>query len=198
MALVFYFKYAKRSLRFLLVILWLSVFTEFFSNYMYENKFLMYKETNYWLYNLMYPTWKFLYLYIYYKVLEVKVYKLWVKYFIILYGVAISINWLFLQNFLFELESYSRILGCIFITLSAIFYLLELLRSNKIIIFHRKLLFWISIGLMLFYSGSIPFIIIRDFYSHIDYIHNIFLIRYLLAALMYLLFTFGFIWSKKE
>lgn len=198
-ATIYYFKYRKKNLKFILIILWLSVFTEYLSIYMYENKVLMYNgKNNYWLYNIMYPLWKFLYLYIYFNALNIKAYKNWVKSFMMLYLIALCINWIFLQNFLRDLESYSRIFGCLLVSISAIFYLLELLRSDKIIVFHKKTLFWISIGLMLFYSGSVPFIIMRDFYSDYDYIHNIFLVRYILGIVMYLLFTFGFIWSKKE
>ena len=72
------------------------------------------------------------------------------------------------------------------------------MRSDKIIIFHKKLMFWVSISLLIFYSSTIPFIIMRSFYYDLAYIHNIFIIDYVLATIMYLLFIVGFIWSKKE
>lgn len=200
MASIFFYKYKNSPLKYLLIILWLVVFTEKFSNIIVEKNFLFYKNNyNFWLYNIMYPLWKIIYLIIFYKILNNDLFKKWVKRFIVIYCIALAVNWLFLEeNFLTDLESYSSIIGALFVTVSSIFYLIELLRSDKIIIFHKKLMFWVSIGLMIFYSSSIPFIIMRSFYSKLAYIHNIFIIDYLLATLMYLLFTFGFIWSKKE
>jgi len=196
---IFFYKYKNSPLKYLLVILWLIVFTEIFSNIIAEKNFLFYQNKyNFWLYNIMYPLWKIMFLTIYCKILSTDVFKKWIKQFIVIYCIALVINWVFLENFLTDLESYSRILGSLLITVSSIFYLIELMRSDKIIIFHKELMFWVSIGLMIFYSSSIPFIIMRSFYSDLAYIHNIFIINYVLATIMYLLFTFGFIWSKKE
>lgn len=198
-ATIFFFKYKKTSIKYLLLVLWLIVLTEQFGLIMGQKRILLYENKyNYWIFNIMKPIWKLLYLYIFYKSLENMKYKKWIRNFIAIYIVSLIINWLFLQNFLTEIESYSHIIGAFFIISSAIFYLLELLKSDKIIRFYRKLLFWVSIGLLIFYGGTIPFIIVRDYYANLNYIHNIYLIIYLLGTLMYLLFTFGFIWSKKE
>lgn len=198
-ATIFFFKYKKTSMKYLLLVLWLIVLTEQFGLIMGQKRILLYENKyNYWIFNIMKPIWKLLYLYIFYKSLENKKYKKWIRNFIAIYIVSLIINWVFLQNFLTEIESYSHIIGAFFIISSAIFYLIELLKSDKIIRFYRKLLFWVSIGLLTFYGGTIPFIIVRDYYANLNYIHNIYLIIYVLGTLMYLLFAFGFIWSKKE
>ena len=198
-ATIFYKKFVKTPLKYLLIILWLIVFTEQFGSMMGEKKIWLYMgKYNYWLYNIMFPIWKLLYLFIFYKTLENLKFKSWVKKFMIIMCIAVVINWVFLEKFLTDLESYSRIIGALFIVIAAVFYLIELLRSDKIVIFHKKLIFWISIGLLIFYSGTIPFIIVQNYYSDFDYVHNTYLIIYILGTIMYLTFTFGFIWSKKE
>ncbi len=90
------------------------------------------------------------------------------------------------------------VVGSIFLIISIVFYLIELLKSEKVIIFHRKLLFWISIGLLLFHSGTIPFSLKYNEYSLFPSIDKLFLIIYVLAFFMYTTFIFGFIWSNKE
>jgi hypothetical protein len=90
------------------------------------------------------------------------------------------------------------VVGSIFLIITIIFYFIQLLKSDKIIVFHKNLLFWISIGLLLFHTGTLPFAIKTTSYALLNGIHNLFLIIWILAIIMYLIFTFGFIWSKKE
>jgi vacuolar-type H+-ATPase subunit I/STV1 len=103
-----------------------------------------------------------------------------------------------LQDFIKEIPEIPHVLGSIFLIISILFYFIELLKSEKILVFHRLLLFWISVGLILFYAGTIPFMLKWNGYMLIPGVHDLFLIVYILAITMYLIFSFGFIWSKKE
>lgn len=198
-ASIYFFKYKNTPAKYLLLALWLIVLTEGFGWLMAEKKIFLYENKySYWLYNLMFPTWKSIYLLIYLKTLETPFFKKCIRFFIIIYFAIIIINWLFIQDFFIELDNIPYITSSFFIVISTIFYLLELLRSDKIIIFHRKLLFWISIGLLIFHTGIIPFTLVTNYYSSLNYLHSLYSIFYVLGSLMYLLFTFGFIWSKKE
>ncbi len=202
---IYFYKYKHTSLKYFLYLLWYITITEFFNWYIDENNItsLLYiddkgKEYNYWLINILDTVSFLVYYYIYFKWITDKKFKSWIKRFAILYVLLSIVNWRFVQNFFTELQSYLFIVGAIFLIISILFYFIELLKSEKIVVFHKNLLFWVSIGLLIYYAGNIPFAAEYNGYALISGIHDLFLIVYILAILMYLIFTFGFIWSKKE
>lgn len=198
-ATIFYYKYKKSTLKYILILLWLIVLNEQLATYMGRNRVWLFEgRYNYWIYNIMTPIKTLLILWVYVLSLKTRKYSLWIKRFVVSYTIVFFVNILFIQNFFTSAQSNSKILGATFIVLCTIFYFLELLRSEKIMVFHKQLLFWISIGLLIFYSGTIPITLAFSYYSHLSYIHSIYLINFILGIVMYLLFTFGFIWSKKE
>ena len=132
------------------------------------------------------------------KSINTKRYKQLIKAFLITYLILVVINWSFIQSFIFEMSEIPKVIGSLFVTVTVIFYFIELLKSEKIITFHRVLLFWISTGILLYYSGTIPFAFKWNGYMLIPGIHKLFLINTILSMTMYLTFTFGFIWSDKE
>ncbi|NNC70786.1 MAG: hypothetical protein HKN90_08210, partial [Flavobacteriaceae bacterium] len=156
------------------------------------------RHYNLWMYNLMYTIFYPVVLTIYSRMLKNQNYKKWIRVFIVLYLAFSLLNWLFIQDFRYEWSELPDVVGSIFLAISIVFYFIELLRSSKIVIFHKKLLFWISVGLLIFYTGTIPFNIEVTKYALMKGIHNLFLIIWILAIFMYLIFTFGFIWSFKE
>ncbi len=202
-ATIYFYKYKKTQLRYLLPLIWLITIIEFIGPYLTENELLIIKgkdgtRYNLWLYNLLeiitFPT----FFYIYIKSINNITFNKWVKFLFIGYILISILNWSLLQNFFKEWSELPYIYGSISLIITVIFYFIELLRSEKIIVFHRLLLFWISVGLLLFHTGVIPFSIKINGYALIPGIHELFLIMYILAIIMYLTFTFGFIWSKKE
>ncbi|HHC81052.1 MAG TPA: hypothetical protein ENK46_14320 [Flavobacteriia bacterium] len=203
---IFYYKYKHTYLKYFLFLLWYIFLSEFFVRYIIDNKidfFLHYSKTGiiytHWVYNILDTISFLVYYYIYYKSMSSnEKYKNWIKKFAIAYIVISILNWSFIQNFFEELQSYLFIIGAIFLIIAILFYFIELLKSEKILVFHKNLLFWISIGLLLYYAGNIPFAAELNGYALIPGIHKLFLIVNILAIIMYLLFTFGFIWSKKE
>lgn len=201
--LVFFYKYKNTKLKYFLFYLLLVVFVEFFGGYITKNKILVFVDENGFVYNMwLYNCYRFivftLFFYIYYSIIDNKVYKKSIKIFAIIYCSIYVLNWIFLQNFIKESSELPKITGSLFLIITIIFYFLELLRSEKVLIYHKMLSFWISIGLLIFYSGNIPFALKWNNYMLIKGVHKLFLIVYVLAILMYLIFTFGFIWSKKE
>jgi len=191
----------KSSVKFF--VLWYITLTEFTARYASDNDVLgFFNEKgvhyNHWFYNLLNIISFSTFFYIYLKSINTKKYKLWIKIFFIIYIISVVINWLFIQNFAFEMSEIPKIIGSIFLIISILFYFIELLRSEEIVTFHKTLLFWVSVGLLLFYTGTIPFGLKVNGYALIPGIHKLFLIVYVLAITMYLTFTFGFIWSKKE
>lgn len=202
---VFFYKYKNTSLRYFLYLLWYITLTEFAAwfSFKYAIKALIFFDKNgvgfnWWMYNLLrFITFNTLF-FVYYKYLKTSSYKKWIKIFSIVYIIVSIVNWSFIQNFAFSNSELPRIIGSVFLIISVLFYFVELLRSDKIVIFHKLILFWISVGLLLFYTGTIPFFLKINDYALISGIHRLFLIVYILAIIMYLTFTFGFIWSRKE
>ena len=200
---IYFGKYKNTPLKYFLFLLWYIIITELTAGYASSTKTLGFINSegihyNYWFYNLLRIVTFCTMFYIYHQSISTAKFKKWIKLFAISYISMVIVNWSFIQNFAFEMSELPRILGSIFLIVSIIFYLIELLRSEKIILYHRILLFWISVGFLLFYSGTIPFALKYNGYALIPGIHKLFLIIYILAILMYSIFTFGFIWSKKE
>ncbi len=200
---IFFFKYKHTHLKYFLYLLWYIVFTEFFGDYIKNNGILVHIDENgeiynIWIVNLLYTIFFPILFYIYIKEIKNIKYKLWIKIFLISYLIISIVNWTVIQNFLLEWSEIPFIFGSLTIIVTIIFYFIELLKSNKIVLFHRTLLFWISVGLLLFHSGTIPFTIKINGYAIIKGVHQLFLIMYILSIIMYATFTFGFIWSKKE
>lgn len=199
---IYFYKYRHTVLKYFLILLWYITITEFCGYYFRKYKFLVHISSdgvvyNLWLYNLLeIVTFGILY-YIFFKSLRTAKYKLWTKILAIGFVLLTIVNWGFLQNFILEWSEFPNIYGSLTLIIIILFYFIELLRSDQIILFHRNLLFWISVGLLLFYAGTLPFAIKVNGYALIPGIHGLFLIIYILAIFMYLTFTFGFIWSKK-
>ena len=199
---IYYFKYKHTVLKYFLFLLWYITITELIGWYGSVNDVLgFYKDgVSYrtWLYNILRIVTFCSLFYIYFNYLKNNLFKKWIKLFAIVYIIITILNWSLWQHFLFERSETPRILGTIFLIITIVFYFIELLRSDKIVVFYRMLLFWISVGLLLYYSGTLPFVLKWNGYMLIPGAHELFLIVYILAIIMYLTFTFGFIWSKKE
>jgi len=200
---IYFYKYKNTVLKYLLYLLWYITLTEFSAWFASINDILGFFDEkgihyNLWFYNLLRPITFLTLFFIYFKSVKTKTYQLWIKIFTIIYILILIINWTFIQNFAFEMSETPKIAGSIFLIILIVFYFIELLKSDKIVIFHMTLQFWISVGLLLYYSGTIPFALKWNGYMLIPGIHKLFLINTILALAMYLIFTFGFIWSKKE
>ena len=200
---IYFYKYKHTPLKHFLYLLWYITLTEFTGWYTSKKNVLVFFDENgidynHWLYNLLYFVFFNVILYIYLKSVKKNNHKLWIKIFIISYIITSIINWSLIQNFVFEVSELPYVTGSIFLIISIVFYFIQLLKSEEIKTFHKELLFWISIGLLIFHSGTIPFSLKYNDYALIPDIHKLFMIIYVLSLSMYLLFTFGFIWSKKE
>jgi len=200
---LYFYKYKNSPLKYFLYILWYIVLTEFTGWYAADKDVLGFfdkegRHYNLWMYNLMYSIFYPIVLTIYLRSIHQLSYKKWIKIFIFFYIIVSIINWSFIQSFKYEWSELPDVIGSLFLAISIIFYFMELLKSDKTFIYHKKLLFWISIGLLIFHVGTIPFNIEVTHYALLKGIHNLFLIIWILALIMYLIFTFGFIWSDKE
>lgn len=95
-------------------------------------------------------------------------------------------------------NSFSSTVGNLLLLILIWSFFIQLVSSNAILTFRRNMLFWVSLGLLLFYLGAFPYyglrnILARDFKEvYIIYTY----IVYVLDILMYVMFTISFIWGK--
>lgn len=73
------------------------------------------------------------------------------------------------------------------------------IRNDDILVFQSNKMFYINIGIMLFYVGTLPFFGLYNLIVKEPEIWNIYYLYFLLSnCLMYLLFTASFIWGKPK
>jgi hypothetical protein len=110
------------------------------------------------------------------------------------YPVISLIDLLFIQqpgNF----HSVSYAIGCLLIILFSIIYFYDLFTNPKAIILHNEPAFWITTGLLLFYSVSFPLFVstnLMKFFSSV-LAKNVDYILIVLNVFLYLLFSIAFL-----
>jgi len=117
--------------------------------------------------------------------------------FIALYLISLIING-FYEDYLIQFQTVPYIVAAGFMIITITLYFTELLNSVKVLNTYKNLLFWISIGLLIFFVGNIPFRIVRNYYADQTDITILFLINITLTIIMNLCFIIGFIWSDKK
>jgi len=114
------------------------------------------------------------------------------------YLVCWLIDSLYLSKLQFSFYSFSYTIGNLLLLVLILRYFILLVTSNSILGFANDMMFWICTGLLLYYLGTFPFYGLRNtlgtnypqLYSTYSYI------MYALNSLMYLMFTFSFIWGR--
>ncbi len=155
------------------------------------------KLPNDFLYNIYDIVTILFYLYLYKTlIISPKTIKL-INYFMMAFIGSYIVEFLFgYFNPLTENSSYSAHIGSIFLLITLILFLFEIINNEKIVFnLHKSMIFWISIGLLLYVVGTIPIFISREIMNYnITYQY----ILFGLNVIMYGCFVAGFILSKKE
>ena len=102
---------------------------------------------------------------------------------------------LFYMDYTKEYFVYNNIIGQFFIVLSIMIYFVEVLKSEVILTIQKSLIFWISLGVLIFNIGLLPVFVIGEL---IDW-QGIF--KYIILSMNILMaasFITGFIVSEKE
>ncbi|WP_386807756.1 hypothetical protein [Lutibacter holmesii] len=111
------------------------------------------------------------------------------------YIVIVAIDVIFIENFITEGLINIMIIGSLFVVISVMLFFVELINRDEILEIQNSLIFWISIGVLLFNIGFIPIIIIAEFIAYRGVFSYIILT---LNIIMSLCFITGFLVSKKE
>lgn len=127
---------------------------------------------------------------IYYFLIEKSFSKRIIFYTSIIFYCIYGISFIYIQ-----LQSYTVIIMHFFVVPFLFLYLEELLNSKKIINYKKQLFFWITVGLLIYYFGTLPFVTM----SFIGRLQNriLFIVPAILVVIMHFIFIVNLIWLKK-
>ncbi|MBK7559530.1 MAG: hypothetical protein IPI54_15350 [Chitinophagaceae bacterium] len=131
---------------------------------------------------------------------EKPIYKNWAFTGAIIYLLSFVINISFLFNIRFAFFSFSYMMGNIILLILTILFFRIFIKGNEILEYRSSSMFWICVGLLLFYLLSLP---LYGLWNTLAVKYPVLFNRYwiittILNYLMYLLFTLSFIWGKPK
>lgn len=109
--------------------------------------------------------------------------------------ILMNIIMLFYIDYTKEYFVYSSIVGQFFIVVTIMIYFVEVLKSEVILNIQKSLIFWISLGALIFNIGLLPVFVIGELIDWQGVFKYIVLIMNILMAAS---FITGFVVSKKE
>ena len=186
-ATVFYKKFASRFTALFLFYLWYIVFTETASFIIRDYG---YRVT--WLY-VIFCFFEFNLLFLMYlSITKVEFTKKLTKLFMFITNIVFFFE--IYINGVYHWPSITTVVGSISISIILILYLKEFLYSDKILNYSKSIYFWITLGSLVYYLGSIPYQAIVSYLKNRD-LH---FLQISLAVFAQLCVIIGFLWSKKE
>lgn len=193
-ATFFYYKYKNVIvLKHYVLILWYVVFNEFFGLYIRLNT-----DYSTALIHNIYNVIHFSFLFILFKNhLNHSFHKKITFISLIVYWCVLIVNG-FYENYLIEFQRLPYIIAACSIVTIILLYFQEILNSDKVLHVNKNLLFWISVGLLIYYVGNIPFRILRNYYEYLTDATISTLVNIILGITMYACFIIGFVWSDKK
>ncbi len=192
-AAIYYYKYKSSSLKWFPFLLFYIALNDFAGYFLREYLNIRHNAI---LYNVMYVFNFTILLYIYKSHVKNLISKRVINYFIYTYILSVIING-FYVNYFDKAQSIPFIIGSLFLIISIIIYFIEILNSEEILSIKKNLLFYISVGLLLYYTSSIPFRIVQNYYQT-TYINTLYGIKFCFVIIMNLFFIYGFICSKQK
>jgi hypothetical protein len=195
-ATVFYKKYWETFLKYFLFVLWLIVILEIVIGTLKESGIIV---KNNFIYNVVTSIQYIYYLALYYKAMKTQAYQKWVLGFLVVFVVSVIINFIWIQPLTLTTPfySYTFAIGAILLIITIGLFLVEILNTEKILFFKRYLMFWISVGLLVFYTGILPYILSLNFTPNLLRSDSLQIIFFTLNLVMYACFTVGFVISHK-
>jgi len=189
---IFLYKYKNGVLRYFPLLLWYMVINEFMGLYSYENTTL-----NKIIYNIYILINFVFFFYVYKRSLKKKIYKICIDIFIYTYLISVLIFG-FYENYLVHTQSIPYIIAAGLLLITITFYFTELLNSDMVMNVKTNLLFWVSVGLLLYFVGNIPFRIVKNYYGSINTNSILYLVNIILTIVLNFCYIIGFLWIKKK
>ena len=151
-------------------------------------------KTNLPIYNIFILIEFWVFGWFFYQIISNKKVKLFIKIFLILFPIfwIVAVFYLFGFN---SWNSYVIITGSAFTIFLSAFYYYELFTSQKLLMLTRLPEFWIATGLIIFYSGNLPFTGMLNYLSinYRDLAIQLLTVLRILIIIMYSIFTYAFL-----
>ncbi|MDN3665930.1 hypothetical protein ACFFU1_05635 [Algibacter miyuki] len=190
---IYLFKYKHTYLKYFLVILWYTAINEF-SGYLFR---ILGFSTNMIIYNVFhFINFSFLFL-LFNRSLEIPKYKKATSIFLGIYVASFFIN-MFFENYLIEVQTVPFLIASVLLITSIVFYFSEILNTEEVLYVKNNMLFWISVGYLLYLSGNIPIRVIRNYFADVVSLENVLEISSVLSIVMNMCFIIGFVWGEKD
>jgi hypothetical protein len=95
--------------------------------------------------------------------------------------------------------SFNYTFGCLILMILVVMEYYRQVNSSNILNFSRNPMFYINLGVTLFYIGTLPFWAFFAYIKTYREIYNIYFAYFLISGIvMYLLFSISFIWGKQN
>ena len=147
---ILYKKLQPRWMRLFLYFLLLT-FLDNLGGYMYAHYL---QKSNHFIENIYLLISFSFYFFLFYKTAETKKYKIIIKTFFTIFLLFAFLDLLFINGF-YYFNTYSSSVGSILIILSCLIYFSYLFTSDELLNYFRIPMFWISTGLLFFFTGSL-------------------------------------------
>lgn len=190
---VFLYKYKHTFLKYFLIILWYTAINEFIGllivKYEYASNIIIYN-----IYHLI--NFSFIFL-LFRKYVNKKKNKNRIRIFSILYLISFFVN-MFFENYFYEVQTVPFFVASVLIIISIMYYYSEILNTNEVLYVKKKMVFWISVGYLLYLSGNFPIRIVRNYFTKTLDVEYIVEVGSVLSIVMNICFIIGFIWSEEN
>lgn len=194
-----YPRYFDTPLRYFPILLAYTFLNEVLGNFIQYNDEIslvlidLYTNNNWLIYNIYNVIFYLYFFYVYWKYISHVPHKKWIVAAGLIFATTSILN-PFYQNFLLETQLYAYLVGAILLICCAVLFFMDLHSRYGTWFLKRDLLSWVSLGILIFYSGYMPIKIVRYYealegFAAPDYVRRIHL---LLILFMYGSFAFGF------
>ncbi len=201
-AVIRYRRYYDTVLKYFPIFIIYTFFTELLGYFIKYHEFQFIFVAKYSWYNIIiyniYQVITFLFFYwIYYKTVQSKTYKKWIKYGVITSILSYVIS-LFFQNPFYTSLYYADIVGALVLLTSIFFYFKEKKMELNPYPIKYNLLYWVSIGTFIFYLFAPNIWLMSSINYGVWVSYKLYYILLALIVLMYSLFIIGLLIGKRK
>ena len=191
---IYFYKYKHSFLKYFLIILWYTAINEFTCYFLKKYGIV---TNNLIIYNIFHLiNFSFLFL-LFNRFLKLEKHKHLTRVFLIIYVASFFLN-MIIENYLENVQTIPFFIASVLLIVSIVFYFSKLLKSNEVLAVRTNILFWISVGYLLYLSGNLPVRVIRNYYVEEVKLEYILEFSSILSIILNICFIIGFICGKKD
>jgi len=143
-----------------------------------------------------------LFLLVYYFSVTTPVLKKWIGLMLLVFALFAMVAARWLQPLHSTFPTFSIMMGGIFILTAILIYFYEMLQKAPQHSLYKSPLFFISIGLFIFYANEMPVMTLLNYFvehdAAIDKVYLLIDLKLIVSILFYLLYSFGILWTTRK